>query len=161
MPMSPEDRAREAIDRQLAEAGWTVQSLRDLNLYAGRGISLREFRMQSGPVDYLLLVDRQAVGVVEAKREGTTLTEVEPQAARYGKGLEGVRAPLNPLPFQYVSTGVETRFTSLLDPEPRSREIFHFHRPETLAGWLAGRRFFKHSPTRPSATSLAAEPLVN
>ena len=99
-------------------------------------MALREFRLDSGPVDYLLLVDRKAVGVIEAKKEGTTLTEVELQAARYGRGLQGVPAPVNPLPFQYVSTGVETRFTNLLDPEPRSRGVFHFHRPEILAEWL-------------------------
>jgi type I restriction enzyme R subunit len=137
MHATPEALARENIDRQLTTADWKVQYIRDLNLYAGRGIAVREFRLDSGPVDYLLLVDRQAVGVIEAKREGTTLTEVEPQAARYGEGLQGVPAPVNPLPFQYVSTGVETRFTSLLDPEPRSRELFHFHRPEALAEWLA------------------------
>jgi type I restriction enzyme R subunit len=94
---TPESLARENIDRQLAAAGWQVQSIRDLNLYAGRGIAVREFRLDSGPVDYLLLVDRKAVGVIEAKREGTTLTGVEPQAARYGEGLKGVPAPINPL----------------------------------------------------------------
>ena len=134
---TPESLARENIDRQLTAAGWAVQSIRDLNVYAAKGIALREYRLDSGPVDYLLLVDRQAVGVVEAKAEGTTLTEVERQAARYGEGLKGIPAPVNPLPFQYVSTGVETRFTNLLDPEPRSREVFHFHRPETLIAWLA------------------------
>jgi type I restriction enzyme R subunit len=40
------------------------------------------------------------------------------------------------LPFLYQSTGVETRFTNRLDPEPRSRQLFTFHRPETLAAWL-------------------------
>ncbi len=133
---TPESLARENIDRQLTAAGWSVQTIRDLNLYDGRGIAIREFRLDSGPVDYLLLVDKKAVGVVEAKREGITLTEVEPQAARYGEGLQDVPAPVNPLPFQYVSTGIETRFTNLLDPDPRSREVFHFHRPDTLADWL-------------------------
>ena len=38
-----------------------------------------------------------------------------------------------PLPFLYESTGVETQFTNLLDPEPRSREVFTFHRPETAS----------------------------
>src|SRR5438128_1614508 len=65
-PLSPEALARENIDRQLTAAGWHVQSIRDLNLYAGRGIAVREFRLDSGPVDYLLLVDRKAVGVIEA-----------------------------------------------------------------------------------------------
>jgi type I restriction enzyme R subunit len=45
---------------------------------------------------------------------------------------------IRPLPFAYESTGVETRFTNGLDPEPRSRGVFAFHRPEMLADWLAG-----------------------
>jgi type I restriction enzyme R subunit len=31
---------------------------------------------------------------------------------------------------------VETRFTCLLDPDPRSRNVFGFHRPETLVEWV-------------------------
>jgi type I restriction enzyme R subunit len=47
-----------------------------------------------------------------------------------------VRAARDPLPFKYETTGIETRFTSSLDPQPRSRPVFAFHRPETLAEWL-------------------------
>lgn len=43
---------------------------------------------------------------------------------------------MRPLPFLYESTGVETRFTNRLDPEPRSRDLFSFHRPETVASWV-------------------------
>ncbi|HZM47482.1 MAG TPA: hypothetical protein VFC14_21885 [Burkholderiales bacterium] len=42
-----------------------------------------------------------------------------------------------PLPFVYESTGLETYFTNLLDPEPRARNVFAFHQPETLGDWLA------------------------
>ena len=42
----------------------------------------------------------------------------------------------DPLPFLYESTGAETQFTNRLDPEPRSRLVFSFHSPETLAKWL-------------------------
>ncbi len=41
-----------------------------------------------------------------------------------------------PLPFCYQSTGIETRFTNLMEPDARSRPVFAFHRPETLADWL-------------------------
>jgi type I restriction enzyme, R subunit len=41
----------------------------------------------------------------------------------------------DPLPFAYESTGTETRFTNRLDPVPASRNIFAFHRPETLIEW--------------------------
>jgi len=40
-------------------------------------------------------------------------------------------------PFRYLSTGIETRFANYLDPEPKSRQLFHFHRPELLSGWLS------------------------
>lgn len=139
---TPEATAREAIDRHLVAAGWVVQDYAQLNLHAGRGVAVREFPLKQGhgTADYLLFVDRKAVGVVEAKKEGTTLTGVEIQAAKYGEGLpEGIPAPVRPLPFRYQSTGIENRFTNRLDPEPRSREVFNFHRPETLAEWLGAR----------------------
>ncbi len=138
--MKPEDRARVEIDRQLEQAGWTVQNADAVNLHAARGVAVREFPLATGhgKADYLLYVDQKAAGAVEAKKIGTTLTAVEVQSAKYSAGLpSGLPAALRPLPFLYESTGVETHFTSLLDPDPRSRSVFHFHRPEVLAEWLA------------------------
>ncbi|HEY8468349.1 MAG TPA: type I restriction-modification enzyme R subunit C-terminal domain-containing protein [Longimicrobiales bacterium] len=137
---TPEEVARAEIDRQLEMAGWVVQDIAALNRFAGRGVAVREFRLARGygQADYLLYVDGKAVGVVEAKPVGTTLTGVEPQAERYSHGLpEDLPAHVRPLPFLYQSTGVETRFTNLLDPDARSRRVFTFHRPETLAEWVA------------------------
>jgi type I restriction enzyme R subunit len=126
------------IDRTLEAAGWIVQDLAAMNLYAGSGIAVREVPLAKGhgEADYLLYVEGQAVGVVEAKKVGTTLTGVEAQSEKYGVGLpKGIPAPVRPLPFLYQSTGVETRFTNGLDPKPKSRDVFAFHRPETLAAW--------------------------
>ena len=137
---SPEDKARERIDAALAEAGWIVQDRDDLNLSADRGIALRYFTLAPGYgiADYMLFVDGKAVGVLEAKPEGHTLSGVEIQAARYSKGLPaGLSPPVEPLPFLYLSTGSDTRFTNLLDPDPRSRRIFEVHQPGTLAEWLS------------------------
>ena len=84
-------------------------------------------------VDYLLFVDGKAIGTVEAKPEGFTLTGVEEQSGKYGKGLLDIYPKWRePLPFAYESTGVETQFTNQLDPSPKSRNVFAFHRPETL-----------------------------
>ena len=47
-----------------------------------------------------------------------------------------MKPPVYPLPFIYESTGAETRFTNGYDPDARSRRVFTFHRPETLAEWL-------------------------
>lgn len=124
----------------LAVAGWVVQDIAKANLAASRGIALREFVLvpPHGRVDYLLLVDRKAVGVIEAKPAGTTLIGVEWQSARYVEGLpDDLDAWIRPLPFAYESTGIETRFTNGFDPDARSRRVFSFHRPENLAQWAA------------------------
>jgi type I restriction enzyme, R subunit len=135
--MRPEDRARENIDAMLAEAGWIVQDRQRLNLSAGRGVALRYFAMSQGEADYLLFVDGEPAGTIEAKKEGVPLIGVEEQSAKYRMGLaESFPGARHPLPFSYETTGIETRFTSHLDPEPRSRSVFHFHRPTTLAAWL-------------------------
>ena len=90
-----------------------------------------------GFADYLLYVDKKAVGVIEAKKAGTTLTGVELQSEKYSVGIPThLPAPIRPLPFLYQGTGVETRFTNRLDPVPKARDVFSFHRPETLADWL-------------------------
>jgi type I restriction enzyme R subunit len=138
-PSRPEEAARQDIDTALAAAGWVVQDMADLNLSAGQGVAAREFPMAKGHgrADYLLFVDGRAVGALEAKKAGYTLTGVEEQALKYGEGLPPeLEAPIRPLPFLYLSTGVETRFSNRLDPEPRSRRVFTIHRPETLAEWL-------------------------
>ncbi len=137
--MTPEGQARVNIDRMLEQAGWVVQYRDAVNLYSGVGVAVREFGLKPGhgTADYLLFVNRQAVGVVEAKPEGFALTGVEVQSGKYSTGLpDNLPAYRQPLPFLYESTGVETRFTNLLDPQPRSRPVFAFHAPRTLAEWL-------------------------
>jgi type I restriction enzyme R subunit len=135
----PEDRARSNIDRLLTDSGWIIQNRDSINIEAGRGVAIREFLLAPGYgfADYLLYVDGYAAGVVEAKKAGVPLTEIELQTDRYSVGLlTKLPAPRRPLPFLYQSTGIETRFTNLLDPDARSRPVFGFHRPETLASWL-------------------------
>ena len=135
--MKPEELARQKIDTMLAQAGWAVQDRQRLNLYASRGVAIREFSVTSGAADYLLFVDGDAVGIIEAKKEGETLTGVEEQSYKYRTGVpDNLPVARIPLPFAYESTGIETQFTSDLDPVPRSRPLFCFHRSETLAKWL-------------------------
>ena len=141
MPLTPEQRARDKIDRQLAAAGWVVQDHRDMDIHADSGVAVREYPLKwkeggeakSGFADYLLYVDGRAIGVVEAKPAGHTLQGVILQSKKYTEGLhQWVPAWGRPLPFAYESTGEVTQFTNGLDPDPRSREIFTFHRPEEL-----------------------------
>jgi type I restriction enzyme R subunit len=134
---TPEELAREDIDRKLAAAGWVVQDRKDLNLAAGPGVAVRELPTKAGPADYFLFLGNRIAGVVEAKRTGTTLSSVEPQTLEYARNAPlGLQIPIQPLPFRYESTGVETWFTNGLDPEPRARALFQFHRPEALLEWL-------------------------
>ena len=86
--LAREARARVQIDKQLASAGWQVQSQGTLNLGAGPGVAVREFTREKphGRVDYLLFLNGQPAGVIEAKPEGTPLVEVERQSGRYVAG---------------------------------------------------------------------------
>jgi len=148
--LAREAQARVQIDKQLADAGWAVQSQEGLNLSAAPGVAVREFTLEKphGRVDYLLFLNGQPAGVIEAKPEGTTLVEVEHQSGRYVEGLpEWMKPPVYPLPFIYESTGAETRFTNGYDPEARSRRVFTFHRPETLTEWA---RQILEDPTMPT-----------
>ena len=81
--VKPEEKAREVIDQLLTDAGWTIQDYKDLNLSASLGVAVREFPLKSDSADYMLLVDRRPVGVVEAKPFGMTLSGVADQSEKY------------------------------------------------------------------------------
>jgi type I restriction enzyme R subunit len=130
--------ARDKIDEMLELAGWSVQDKNKINLNEGYGQAVREYHTDVGPADYVLFVDKKAVGVIEAKREeaGEKITVVESQTEGYAAAKLKWVNNSEPLPFLYESTGVITRFTDARDPKPRSREIYSFHRPETLKEWV-------------------------
>ncbi len=137
--MTPEQKARVSIDALLVAAGWHVCNVSDANIHAATGVAIREFPLNTGFgfADYLLYVNGKACGVIEAKKEGATLTGVELQSSRYAQGLPtSLPAWRRPLPFVWESTGIETHFTNGLDPEPRARSVFAFFRPELLVQWL-------------------------
>ena len=136
---NPEQKARDNIDAQLKLAGWVVQSAKRIDFSAGVVIAVREYHTDVGPADYVLFVDKNAVGVIEAKKEelGHKITEVEEQTEGYAVAKLKWVNNQEPLPFLYESTGILSRFTDGRDPKPRSREVFNFHRPETIKEWLA------------------------
>jgi type I restriction enzyme R subunit len=159
--------ARQEIDLLLGAAGWTRCDASNGNIHAARGVAIREFPLPGhGFADYLLYVDGKAAGVIEAKKQGSTLSGVEIQSDKYTQGLPtGLPRWRNPLPFAYQSKGVDksagqliwsrkarpkggctrmcrrqTHFTNGLDPQPRARSTFAFHRREALAEWLDSAR---------------------
>jgi type I site-specific restriction endonuclease len=133
--LNPEQRARVRIDELLEAAGWLILDYADADFAAGPGVAIRELMTPTGPMDYLLVAGGKVVGSIEAKKEGDTLRQVEVQSDRYADGFEKLVKTRNLPPYHYISTGTETLFTSRRDPIRRPREVFHFHNPETLAGW--------------------------
>ncbi|MGG7468978.1 type I restriction endonuclease subunit R [Chryseobacterium arthrosphaerae] len=134
---NPEQIARDRIDEMLRQAGWAVQSKNQINFNAAKGIAVREYQTSVGPADYVLFVDQKPIGIIEAKKEeeGFRLTTVEEQSKNYAQAQLKFFKSTEVIPFAYESTGIITRFTDYRDPNPRSRELFHFHQPEMLMEW--------------------------
>lgn len=121
----------------LKASGWMVQSKKQLNLRADLGVAIREYQTDIGPADYILFVDGKPAGIIEAKKadEAYHLTVHEDQTEGYANAkLKHLNN--DPLPYQYISTGEKTVFIDFKDPKPRSREVFTFHRPETVQEFI-------------------------
>lgn len=137
MNQNPEQIARDNIDKRLNACGWVIQSIKQINLNAGTGVAVKEYLTDVGPADYVLFIDGKPCGVIEAKREEEAhrINVHEDQSEGYANAkLKHLKN--EPLPFVYISTGEVTRFTDFTDPKPRAREVFSFHRPETLRDWV-------------------------
>jgi type I restriction enzyme R subunit len=149
----PEQRARQVIDRQLAECGWFVCDRKDMDLVNHLGVAVREVHLgQAGQADYLLYVNKRLCGVIEAKPAGTTLTGVQWQTNRYAEGVPaamrvGAELVEGKLPFLFEASGTETMFTNGFDPDPASRHLFAFPRPETLARIVRDAESNPQAPT--------------
>lgn len=127
--MTPEQKAREIIDKKLEQSGWIVQDMKQLNLFAGFGVAVREFPTSTGPVDYALFVDGTPVGIIEAKKDdaGENITAVEGQSNRYvNSTFKWIKGDYR-IRFVYEATGKITRFTDYDDIKYRSRNVFQFH----------------------------------
>ena len=112
-------RTRQSANRSLAHRRrWIIQDRQDTNLAAGRGVAVREFPVSGGEADYMLFVDRQPLGVVEAKPAGATLSGVAEQSGRYSPACPPASSTtVRPRPSPRID-GVETFFRSLKDPHP-------------------------------------------
>ncbi|MCR4640206.1 DEAD/DEAH box helicase family protein [Ruminococcus sp.] len=150
--MTPEQKARKIIDEKLLTSGWIIQDVKRLNPNAAVGVAVREFPTDTGPVDYALFVNGAPVGVIEAKKseEGENITTVEGQSSRYANStFKWIKCDYK-IRFAYESTDKLTRFTDYNDEKYRSRTVFSFHRPETLASLIRRndtiRNNMKHFP---------------
>lgn len=134
---TPESKSRNIIDKKLIEAGYVVQDMRELNPRASLGVAVREYPTESGPVDYLIFIDAKPVGVIEAKADdkGEVLLSVSEQAKRYIESGLKYASVTTKMRFSYIATSIRTCFCDYYD-DAKTREIFSFHHPETLAVWL-------------------------
>ena len=138
--MTPEARARQTIDSMLEASGWHIQNYTERATDASLGVAIREYPLSNDQsADYLLFINEVAVGILEAKKEGMTLSGALQQAERYHSSLPSPLPILQGCPFLYASTGIETHFRDLRDPNSRSRPVFAFHTPEALRDALHPR----------------------
>ena len=98
---TPEQLARDNIDNLLKQSGWVIQSKNNINLNEGLGQAIREYQTDVGYADYILFVNKIAVGVIEAKKEGDgyKLTVVEEQTKGYATSKLKWINNSEPLPF--------------------------------------------------------------
>ena len=135
--MTPENRARRNIDSMLGAAGWHIQNYAERDTDAALGVAVREYPLANAQrADYLLFVSGLAVGFIEAKKEGTTLSGAAQQASRYQANIPAGLPIQQGCPFVYTSTGIETYFQDAREPNSRTRLVFAFHTPDTLQDLL-------------------------
>ena len=136
--MGPEAKARLEIDKKLEEVGYVIQDKENFNPTVSLGVVLREAPTNSGPVDYLIFIDRVPVGVIEAKKTnlGNELVNVAEQSLRYiQSGIKGLNIQPT-IRFAYEATDILIRYCDYKDIKARSREVFYFHKPEYLQSLL-------------------------
>lgn len=146
--MTPEEKARVWIDRQLGEAGWKVVSRNEFTASMSAA-AVKEGLMKGGlEADYLLFLNGKAVGVVEAKAEHVALDEtVASQAENYAhKPLSWYPYWELPLPLIYLSNGKEILFKNLRNPDSGYAQ-HHFHTPKEMVRLLGIEDEFAGLPT--------------
>lgn len=133
--MTPEERARVKIDKQLMNAGWDIVARDEYIPFNASAV--KEALMQGNKEsDYLLFVDDKAIAVVEAKKEANALgSEVAEQAEHYAvtpQNWYGLWCP-NLIPLVYLANGNKIYFKNMLtDPDGEYQELTEMHSPKKM-----------------------------
>ena len=148
--MTPEQIAREKIDRMFADAGWAVVN-RDNYSPEISAVAIEEGLMKGNcEADYLLFINGKAVGVLEAKRREVDVTAsiVADQAEHYAKSVPNwCQAWFNPLPLAYVSNGNELYFRDLRNPDSQYEALKKIHTPKEITRLLGINDYYAALPT--------------
>ncbi|MCQ2336901.1 MAG: DEAD/DEAH box helicase family protein [Paludibacteraceae bacterium] len=134
--MDPEAKARINIDSKLNESGWILQDRAEFDRTAALGVAVREFRTKEGnEVDYALFVEGFPCGIIEAKEDNKgvnlIIDTLGQNEAYQNEGLKG-NYDKDDIRFIYEATGNIILYKDLKDPNPRTKSIYSFHRPESL-----------------------------
>jgi type I restriction enzyme R subunit len=124
------------VDPLLKAVGWTLVNFKEgLDFTKLTHHAIREFPTSNGPADYVLVVDGQILGIVEAKKVTLGPQNVLTQAERYSKGaVDGsVNVRGYRVPFLYSTNGEVIWFHDVRHKLNRSRPIARFHQPAALA----------------------------
>ena len=133
--MTPEEKARVKIDKQLRNAGWDIVS-RDEYIPSNTS-AVKEALMQGNKEsDYLLFVDDRAIAVVEAKKEENSLGNiVAAQAEAYSKNPQSWY-PLwfdGQIPLVYLANGNKIYFKNMIaEPDGDYVELTEMHSPKKM-----------------------------
>lgn len=132
--MTPEEKAREKIDKQLNNSGWDIVA-RD-EYVPGYALAVKEALMNGNTEsDYLLFIDDKAVAVIEAKKEDNPLADdVEKQAENYavnpqnwyGLWFNGL------IPLVYLANGNKIYFKNMLIADSEYEELTEIHSPKQM-----------------------------
>jgi hypothetical protein len=150
---NPEQKARDAIDAQLRASGWAVQDKNAFDSKEGAGQAVREYTTDSGPADYVLFVDKKAVGVIEAKKEtlGQNITTVEDQTKDYSVAkLKWIQHTGVPLPFLYEDVNLDIHHIFPQEwcrTEGIDRKVFDSIINKTPISYKANRMIGKKAPS--------------
>lgn len=153
--MTPEEKARVKIDKQLNDAGWAVVG-RDEYVW-NHSQAVRETLMQDNlESDYLLYIDDKAIAVIEAKREENPLgDDVAQQAENYAvsamKWLHTWSDDDCTVPLVYLANGKKILFRNLMNKDSEYKELKKMHSPKDMLKQLGKNSEFGKLPLIPRA----------
>lgn len=147
--MTPEEKAREIINRMLNEAGWEIVK-RDDYSPGMSAVAIEEGLLRGNlEADYLLFLNGKAIGVLEAKREEHGLSNVVmEQAERYVRRLPNWCSYwYQPLPIVYLSNGREILFKNIHNPKEDYISVSRIHSPKEIVKMLGIEDDYAGLPT--------------
>lgn len=150
--MTPEEKARQAIDQILNDAGWQIVPRSDFTLDSS-AVAVTEGLLNGNlEADYLLFLEGKAIGVLEAKRDDVDLLSVAAeQAENYTHNLPLWCASWHEdrhLPLVYLSNGKELFFKNLQDNSMNDyMPLNEMHSPKDIVKLTGISSYFAGLPT--------------